>query len=47
MEPWEPADDLTLIMRTLMNIDAKLDGIAEYVEAIRRLLEDDGEEEEI
>jgi hypothetical protein len=46
VEPWEPTDDLTLIIRTLMNIDVKLDDMREHVVAIRHLLEDDGEEEE-
>jgi hypothetical protein len=46
VEPWEPTDDLTLIMRTLMNTDAKLDEITDHVVAIRSLLEDDDEEAE-
>jgi hypothetical protein len=46
MEPWEPADDLTLIMRTLVTLDAKLDEIVGHVVAVRSLLEDDEEEEE-
>lgn len=46
MEPWEPRDDFTTIMNTLMNIDARLQEVADNVGAIRRLLEDDDEEEE-
>lgn len=46
MEPWEPLDEFTTIMNTLMNINARLEEVAENVDAIRRLLEDDDEEEE-
>ncbi len=46
MESWEPADDLTLIIKTLMNLDAKVVEIREHVVSIRTLLEDDDEEEE-
>ena len=46
MEPWEPSDDLTLIIRTLMDVNAKLDELGEHVVAIRSLLENDEEEEE-
>jgi hypothetical protein len=46
VEPWEPADDVTLIIRTLFNMNAKLDAIGDHVVAIRNLLEDDEEEEE-
>jgi hypothetical protein len=38
MEPWEPADDLTLTMRTLMTLDANLDEIVDHVVAVRSLL---------
>jgi len=46
MEPWEPVDDFTTIMNTLMNLDARLAEVAGNVDAIRRLLEDADEEEE-
>jgi hypothetical protein len=46
MEQWESTDDLTLIMKTLMTMDAKLDVIGEYVVGIWNILEDDEEEEE-
>jgi hypothetical protein len=46
VEPWESTDDLTLIMRTLMTMDAKLDVIGDFVVAIWNTLEDDEEEEE-
>jgi hypothetical protein len=44
VEPWESSDDLTLIMRRLMTMDAKLDVIGDFVVAIS--LEDTEEEEE-
>jgi hypothetical protein len=47
LDPREPTDDVTLIIRTLFNMNAKLDAIGEHVVAIRNLLEDDEEEEEI
>ena len=46
MEPWEPLDELTGIVNALINIDARLEGVAENVVAIRALLEDDEDEEE-
>ena len=47
MEPWDVGDDLTIIMRALMNIDAKLDHAVDQVIQVRRILEgDEGEEEE-
>jgi hypothetical protein len=45
VEPWQPDDDLTTIMGALMRIDAALGDVAEDVVAIRRLLEDEDEEE--
>jgi hypothetical protein len=44
MEPWEPADDATAILSTLMEIRERLDELGEHIVAIRELLED-GEEE--
>lgn len=40
------SDDFTRIMIALMNIDHRLEEVAENVTAIRALLEDDDEEEE-
>jgi hypothetical protein len=46
MEPWEIEEDLTTIMRALMNIDAKLDHAVDQVIRVRRILEgEEGEEE--
>jgi hypothetical protein len=44
IEPWEPADDATAILSTLMEIRERLDELGEHIVAIRELLED-GEEE--
>ena len=46
VERWEPADDLSLIIGTLMKVSAQLDEIGEHVVAIRSLLEDEDDEEE-
>jgi hypothetical protein len=46
VEPWESSDDLTLIMRTLITMDAKLDEIVDHVTVVRQILEDDEEEAE-
>jgi hypothetical protein len=46
VEPWEPSDDLTRIMIAVMNVDARLEEVAEHVVVIRALLEEDDEEEE-
>lgn len=46
MEPWESPDDVTLIIRSLLVINAKLDEAGEHLVAIRSYLEDDEEEEE-
>ena len=45
MEPLEGSDNLTLIMKTLMTMDAKLDQIGDHVVAIWTILGDDDEEE--
>jgi hypothetical protein len=46
VEPWEPLDEFTTILNTLMNMDARLAEVAENVSAVRALLEDDEDEEE-
>jgi hypothetical protein len=47
VEPWEPTDDLTLIMEVLQRIEANLGEIGDHVVRVRSLLEEeDGEEEE-
>jgi hypothetical protein len=45
VEPWEPTDDFTTIIKTLMDIRETLDELAEQVAVIRALLEEDDEEE--
>jgi len=49
MEPWEPPldrDDVTAIINGVFEANVKLVDLKDEVVAIRRLLEDDGEEEE-
>jgi hypothetical protein len=47
MGEWsQEADDVSVILRALFEINAKLADVGEHVVAIRSLLEEDGEEEE-
>jgi hypothetical protein len=46
VEAWEPWDDATAIMVALMNLDARIEDVANHVVAIHRILEDCGQEEE-